>query len=150
MSDHHCHALGCKSDCPPAHLMCGPCWAKVPVALQHEVTKSCEFRNLEHADITWARWWRAQAFAIHHVAMLKEPSPRGWVWLTRELKTAERWERAEIESATRAQVEAECAQRIEAVLDDITRALTDNRAEPVMAAFGCIGKWRERLRKETP
>ncbi len=73
MSAHHCHALGCKAPCPPAHLMCGPCWAQVPADLQREVYRTVVLRG-PHADATWAPWWRAQARAIAHVAHLREPN----------------------------------------------------------------------------
>ena len=73
MSDHHCHALGCKADCPPRWLMCRPCWAKVPPDVQAEVYRTVKLRG-SHVDASWAPWWRAQARAIAHVAHLREPN----------------------------------------------------------------------------
>lgn len=73
MSAHHCHALGCRAQCPPRWLMCGPCWAKVPAALQREVYRTVVLRG-PLVDATWAPWWRAQARAIAHVAHLREPN----------------------------------------------------------------------------
>jgi len=73
VADHHCHALGCRAPCPPAHLMCGPCWAKVPADLQREVYRTVGLRNAT-VDATWAAWWRAQARAVAHVAHLREPN----------------------------------------------------------------------------
>lgn len=88
---HHCHALGCKAACPPRHLMCGPCWAKVPAPLQAEVYRTVKLRGPD-CDASWAPWWRAQAKAIHHVAMLKEPSPAGDGWLSRAIAFADELE----------------------------------------------------------
>lgn len=70
---HHCHALGCSSPCPPAHLMCRVCWSQVPPALQHEVYRTVKLRG-SHVNATWAPWWRAQARAVAHVAHLQEPN----------------------------------------------------------------------------
>jgi len=52
MSDHHCHALGCKSDCPPRWLMCRPCWSRVPPDVQAEVYRTVRLRGL--TDVTEA------------------------------------------------------------------------------------------------
>ena len=87
---HHCHALGCKASCPPEWLMCSKCWAQVPRDLQAEVARTCKLRNPEFADETWGPWYRVQAYAIHHVAMLREPSSKGAKWLARELAAADR------------------------------------------------------------
>ncbi len=86
---HHCHALGCKRACPPAHLMCAPCWRKVPADLQREVYATCKRRG-ESCDATWAPWWRAAHRAIHHVAMLVEPDvEKGARWLAHEMAVAD-------------------------------------------------------------
>lgn len=53
--------------------MCRECWAKVPKDLQAEVNRTVKLRG-PRADATWAPWWRAQAKAIAHVAMLVEPN----------------------------------------------------------------------------
>lgn len=37
MSDHTCHAKGCKKVVPPRLLMCLPHWRKVPADLQARV-----------------------------------------------------------------------------------------------------------------
>lgn len=34
---HECHVKGCVNHCPPRHLMCGSCWARVPKALRSRV-----------------------------------------------------------------------------------------------------------------
>lgn len=73
MGEHHCHALGCRNPCPPRHLMCGPCWAKVPADLAREVYRTVALRG-PSVDASWAPWWRAQARAIAHVAHLREPN----------------------------------------------------------------------------
>ncbi len=65
---HTCHALGCTNGCPPAYLMCGPCWARVPGSLQREVYRTVRLRDMGAIDKTWAPWWRAQARAIARVA----------------------------------------------------------------------------------
>lgn len=88
MSAHHCHALGCKAACPPRWLMCRPCWSQVPAELQREVYRTVKLRG-PSCDASWAPWWRAQARAIHHVGMLKEPSSKGEAWLARELAFAD-------------------------------------------------------------
>lgn len=72
---HTCHALGCKAPCPPRHLMCGPCWARVPADLQREVYRTVGLRG-PACDESWAPWWRAQARAIAHVAHIREPNER--------------------------------------------------------------------------
>lgn len=71
--NHHCHALGCKQDCPPRWLMCRECWAAVPPDLAAEVYRTVKLRG-KCIDATWAPWWRAQAKAIAHVAFLKSPN----------------------------------------------------------------------------
>ena len=87
--EHHCHALGCKAACPPRWLMCRSCWAKVPADLQAEVYRTVKLRG-SHADASWAPWWRAQAKAIAHVAMLKEPNEvKRDAYLARELRFAD-------------------------------------------------------------
>ena len=89
---HHCHALGCKAACPPRWLMCRACWAKVPPAMQREVCRTVVLRGPD-CDASWAPWWRAQARAIHHVAMLKSPDKeKGDRWLAHELEAADKIE----------------------------------------------------------
>jgi hypothetical protein len=73
LSEHRCHALGCKETCPPRWLMCACCWAKVPADLQAEVYRTVKLRG-SRIDASWAPWWCAQAKAIAHVAMLVEPN----------------------------------------------------------------------------
>jgi len=72
--NHHCHALGCKRNCPPRMLMCRECWTLVPIDLQAEVYRTVKLRSGDNINASWAPWWRAQARAIAHVAMLKEPN----------------------------------------------------------------------------
>lgn len=63
---HHCHALGCKSPCPPRWLMCRSCWSRVPADIQ----------------------------TIVHVAMLREPNEaRRDAYLARALAFADELER---------------------------------------------------------
>lgn len=94
MSAHTCHALGCVKRCPPAHLMCRECWAQVPEDYQAEVYRAVRLRG-DDVDESWAPWWRAQARAIHHVAMERDkraglpPDPRGAKHLKRELAFAD-------------------------------------------------------------
>lgn len=89
MSEHHCHALGCKRPCPPAWLMCKPCWSQVPPDLQADVYRTVKMRG-PRADRTWAPWWRAQARAIAHVANLREPNEaKRDAYLRRELAFAD-------------------------------------------------------------
>jgi hypothetical protein len=92
MSAHHCHALGCKADCPPRWLMCRPCWAQVPADLQAEVYRTVGLRG-KVVNETWAPWWRAQAKAIAHVAHLREPNEvRRDAYLAHALEFADRLE----------------------------------------------------------
>lgn len=35
--NHHCHAIGCPTPCPPEFLMCRPHWKMVPLPLQRDV-----------------------------------------------------------------------------------------------------------------
>lgn len=87
--NHHCHALGCKTPCPPKWLMCSPCWAKVPADIQAEVYRTVALRG-PYVDRSWAPWWRAQARAIAHVAHLREPNEeRRDDYLARELAFAD-------------------------------------------------------------
>lgn len=93
---HHCHALGCKRACPSAHLMCGPCWAKVPRDLQREVYRTVRLRDGRAADASWAPWWRAAHRAIHAVAMQREPNKeKGDAWLAKQLEFADGLEERE-------------------------------------------------------
>lgn len=88
---HHCHALGCGKSCPPKHLMCRECWALVPREMQDEVYRTVGLRDKGAVDASWAPWWRAQAHAIHHVAMLRQPNTdKGQKYLARELAFADR------------------------------------------------------------
>jgi len=92
MSDHHCHALGCKSDCPPRWLMCRPCWSRVPPDVQAEVYRTVRLRG-RTVDASCAPWWRAQARAIAHVAHLKEPNvERRDAYLARAMTFADQLE----------------------------------------------------------
>lgn len=70
-------------------LMCRDCWSKVPREIQDEVYATVGKRNKGAIDATWAPWWRAQAKAIHHVAMLKHPDAEmGSKYLAREMDFA--------------------------------------------------------------
>lgn len=92
---HACHALGCDKACPPAHLMCRACWARVPADMQAEVYRTVRLRDMGSVDETWAPWWRAQAHATYHVAMERDRldgrpvDPRGEKYLERELVFAQ-------------------------------------------------------------
>jgi hypothetical protein len=95
MGAHHCHALECKRECPTRWLMCGPCWRRVPPDLQAEVYRTVDLRG-PYADASWAPWWRAQARAIAHVAMLVEPNEaKRDAYLARELSFADTLEARE-------------------------------------------------------
>lgn len=73
MSAHHCHALGCKTSCPPRMLMCRKHWGMVRPDLQREVYRTVGMRG-SFVDASWAPWWRAQAQAIAYVANLESPN----------------------------------------------------------------------------
>jgi len=88
---HHCHALGCSAACPPKHLMCRACWSQVPREMKDEVYRTVGLRG-SRVDASWAPWWRAQARAIHHVAMLRQPSLKGALWLANAMRFADRLE----------------------------------------------------------
>lgn len=75
MSEHTCHALGCRAPCPPRHLMCARHWSMVPAALQREVYRTVRLRGRGGSvDSTWAPWWRAAHRAIAEVAHLEVPN----------------------------------------------------------------------------
>lgn len=107
MAAHRCHAIWCVNLCPPAMLCCRTCWALVSPATQREVYRTVKLRDMGAVDATWAPWWRAQAAAIHEIAIAKDietkinasregdlrdgGEPVRWTlaaWLARELKTA--------------------------------------------------------------
>ena len=94
MSEHHCHALGCKAQCPPRWLMCKPHWSRVPPDLQAEVYRTVKLRDPRSIDETWAPWWRAQARAIAHVAFLEHPDvEKRDAYLAREMRVADEMEK---------------------------------------------------------
>lgn len=102
MTDHHCHALGCKRSCPPAWLMCKPHWHMVPPELQTEVYRTVKLRG-RSVDWTWAPWWRAQAKAIAHVAHIDEPNEsKRDAYLARELAFADTLEQKRVKPSGRA------------------------------------------------
>lgn len=73
--------------------MCRDCWGRVPVEMQDEVYRTVGMRG-KLVDETWAPWWRAQARAIHHVAMLREPNEvAGKRYMDREMAFADMLER---------------------------------------------------------
>jgi hypothetical protein len=92
MTQHHCHAIGCKAACPPAMLMCRPCWNKVPGEYQREVYRTVKLRG-ESADQTWAEWWRAAALAIASVQAKRDPQWDRQAYIDREFSTADQLER---------------------------------------------------------
>lgn len=74
MPDHHCHAPGCRTPCPPRLLMCPRCWALVAPEHQREVYRTVGLRGAR-IDGSWAPWWRAQAQACADVALAKGADP---------------------------------------------------------------------------
>jgi hypothetical protein len=64
--------------------------------MRREVYRTVGLRG-PNCDATWAPWWRAQATAIHHVALLSSPesAERGARWLARELALADTLEQRE-------------------------------------------------------
>lgn len=91
--NHTCHALGCKSPCPPRNLVCSACWSLVPHDIAQEVYRTVKLRG-GYVDASWAPWWRAQARAIAHIARMNPSSlPHVAKWLDRELAFADRLER---------------------------------------------------------
>lgn len=103
MAAHHCHALDCRMPCPPAMLMCKPCWAHVTPPTQKEVYRTVRLRG-SYIDASWAPWWRAQAKAIAECYLSKvalstlseaeKTEAQVWVarYLAREEKVARRFE----------------------------------------------------------
>lgn len=90
---HTCHALGCTKPCPPQHLMCRVCWSKVPPDMQASVNTTVRQRG-SRVDASWAPWWRAQAYAIAHVAFLTEANvEKRDAYLARELDFADKLEK---------------------------------------------------------
>ena len=69
--------------------MCRPCWSQVPPDVQAEVYRTVGLRG-PSVDASWAPWWRAQAKAIAHVAMLKAPNEaKRDAYLAREMAFAD-------------------------------------------------------------
>lgn len=154
MRAHHCHALGCNSSCPPRWLMCRPCWSKVPADLQAEVYRTVGLRG-PSVDATWAPWRRAQARAIAHVAMLREPNEtKRDAYITRELAFADLLETRfihKLDLSERAGVRAESKLK-----EDLSRkkeggarddtGCCDSRGEACGARVaGRVGRWRTRV-----
>lgn len=91
---HHCHALLCKSPCPPRMLMCKPCWALVSPATQREVYRTVKLRAAS-CDASWAPWWRAAHTAMYEVAIAQgHDKEKGDAWLAREMKIADEMEKS--------------------------------------------------------
>ena len=100
MSEHHCHALGCKAECPPRWLMCRACWNLLPADLAQEVYRTVGLRG-NAIDATWAPWWRAQARAIAYVAHLKEPNEvRRDAYLRKAMAFGDRLEAKALDNAS--------------------------------------------------
>lgn len=59
--EHHCHARGCSSTCPPEHLMCRRHWAMVPANLQRAVWNT--YRPGQCDDKQPSQAWHAAADA---------------------------------------------------------------------------------------
>ena len=63
MAVHLCHA--CKDlPCPPAHLMCGGCWRRVPGALKAAVYRAYVPGQEERTVRPSAAWFAAARAAI--------------------------------------------------------------------------------------
>lgn len=76
--------------CPPAMLMCRPCWRLVPGDLQRKVYATVGRRSRSSTDATWAPWWRAQARATHAVLKVRRPDDENVErYLARELEFAD-------------------------------------------------------------
>lgn len=86
---HHCHALGCKTGCPPKWLMCRHHWSMVSPDIQALVYATVGIRG-DYVDETWAPWWRARAKAIAEVAFKECPDQerRDW-YLNKEMTFAD-------------------------------------------------------------
>lgn len=68
---HTCHAIDCRAECPPKHLMCVRHWSMVPPPLAAEVYRTAGLRDRRSVDATWAPWWRAAHRAIDEVYRLE-------------------------------------------------------------------------------
>lgn len=57
--EHHCHAYGCKTPCPPAMFMCKPHWAMVPsiykMAIKNTYTPGQETGKVRPSK-KWFEW----------------------------------------------------------------------------------------------
>ena len=74
--------------------MCRDCWKLVPIDLQAEVYRTEKLRSRGHVNASWAPWWRAQAQAIAHVAILIEPNEKKRdAYLNHALEFADQLER---------------------------------------------------------
>ena len=75
MSAHHCHARGCRRECPPRHLMCHRHWRMVPERLQARVWAT--YRAGQEIDKRPSRaWLEAAETAIEAVAELEAAARR--------------------------------------------------------------------------
>lgn len=90
--EHHCHAIGCNTPCPPRWLMCKRCWRLVPAEIQREVYRTVELRG-DACDATWAPWWRAQALAIAAVHAQVNSEWDREAYIEHEFKIADHLER---------------------------------------------------------
>jgi hypothetical protein len=67
---HHCHATGCRYQCPPEKLMCWKHWSKVPVELQRAVYR--HYRRGQCNDMNPSREWVDAALAAIRAVAEKE------------------------------------------------------------------------------
>lgn len=76
MSEHHCHARGCKTPCVPERLMCLRHWRMVPKPIQTQVWAT--YRVGQCDDKTPSEeWHKAADAAIAAVAEKERGSKQG-------------------------------------------------------------------------
>lgn len=91
--EHHCHALGCKSACPPEYLMCGHHWRMVPMPLKRNVYRHYRAGQCEDMQFT-GRWLVAASHAIAHVGVMTGviTEEQAYQYILRAEKSAEKME----------------------------------------------------------
>jgi hypothetical protein len=65
---HHCHAIGCSTQCKPELLMCFPCWKKVPLIAQQLVHATYRKGQCDDKNPS-AEWLVAATCAVMYVAL---------------------------------------------------------------------------------
>lgn len=71
---HTCHAIGCKSECNPGHLMCRIHWERLPWPRRDSVEREYVVGQCNNDPTPTPQWHDAADAAIYwiHIADLKK------------------------------------------------------------------------------